>query len=122
TVHGAHAPDAVFDSAVVSNGVLSDVFLPVPPNSAFISYFAHLADGYDAGYYGYAWADSIAADMASVFEKSPHGFLDSDTGGRLREEIYSRGDSRDTNESIEKFLGRPQSNAAFLERLGIKKK
>jgi Zn-dependent oligopeptidase len=121
-VHGAHAPAAVFDTATVANGVLSNVFLPVPPNSAQISYFAHLADGYDAGYYGYAWADSIAADMASIFEKSPHGFLDTDTGLRLRNEIYSRGDSRDTNESIEKFLGRPQSNKAFLEKLGIDRK
>jgi thimet oligopeptidase len=119
TVHGAHAPDAAYAPGIVSNGVMSDVFLPVPQDSAFISYFAHLASGYDAGYYGYAWADSIAADMASVFEKSPHGYLDEETGMRLRNEIYSRGDSRDVTESIEKFLGRPRSNAAFLQKLGI---
>ncbi len=119
TVHNAHAPEAAFDVAKVSNGVLSDVFLPVPNGSAYISYFAHLANGYDAGYYGYAWADSIAADMASVFERSPHGYLDTATGMRLRQEIYSRGDSRDVNESIEKFLGRPKSNAAYFEKLGI---
>ena len=58
--------------------------------------------------------------MASVFEAAPHGYLDTDTGMRLRNEVYSKGDSRDVNESIQKFLGREQSNAAFLKKLGIK--
>jgi len=26
--------------------------------------------GYDAGYYGYAWADAIAADMATVLKRA----------------------------------------------------
>ena len=44
-------------------------FLPIDPDTAFVAFFGHLA-GYDAGYYGYAWADAIAADMATVFEQS----------------------------------------------------
>lgn len=42
------------------------------PDTAFVAYFGHLM-GYDAGYYGYAWADAIAADMATVFERAPKG-------------------------------------------------
>lgn len=118
-LHGPHAPGEKIDAQAISNPILSRVFLPVPPDSAWPAYIGHFAEGYDAGYYGYAWADAIAADMASVFEKSPHGFLDQDTGMRLRREIYSRGDSRDVNVSIEKFLGRKQSNDAFLKKLGI---
>jgi Zn-dependent oligopeptidase len=38
---------------------------------------------------------------------------------RLRREIYEVGDSRDVNESIEKFLGRPRSLKPFLNDLGI---
>jgi Zn-dependent oligopeptidase len=75
--------------------------------------------GYDAGYYGYAWADAIAADMATVFEKAPKGYFDTGAGGRLRKEIYEVGDSRDANVSIEKFLGRQRSLEPFLTKLGI---
>jgi Zn-dependent oligopeptidase len=76
---------------------------------------------YDAGYYGYAWADAIAADMATVFEQSPRGYFDPDAGHRLRAEIYEPGDSRDVNISIEKFLGRPRSLEPFLKKIGIGK-
>jgi len=66
----------------------------VPPDTAFVAYFGHII-GYGAGYYGYAWADAIAADMATVFEQSPDGFFDQTTGLRMRNEIYAVGDSRD---------------------------
>ncbi|MBI5775704.1 MAG: Zn-dependent oligopeptidase [Verrucomicrobia bacterium] len=106
------------DCVKVSNEILTRVFLPVPEDTAFVAYFGHLT-GYDAGYYGYAWADAIAADMATVFEKSPKGFLDASAGMRLRKEIYEPGDSRDVNESIEKFLGRPRAIEPFLKHIGI---
>jgi thimet oligopeptidase len=104
----------------LSNKVLGDVFFPQPPDSAFIAYFGHII-GYGAGYYGYAWADAIAADMATVFEKSPDGYFDKSAGMRLRKQIYEVGDSRDVNISIEKFLGRPRSLDPFLKKLGIDK-
>jgi thimet oligopeptidase len=114
-----HADDKT-DPVELSNQILSGTLLPVPPDSAFVAYFGHLMH-YDAGYYGYAWADAIAADMASVFEHSPGGYFDVPTGMRLRNEIYAVGDSRDPNVSIEKFLGRPQSIQPFLEKIGIAK-
>jgi thimet oligopeptidase len=106
------------DTIKLSNQVLGDVFYPVPEDTTFVTYFGHLM-GYDAGYYGYAWADVIAADMATAFEKSPEGFLDISTGRRLRREIYEPGDSRDVTVSIQKFLGRPQEIGPFLNELGI---
>ena len=106
------------DEVKISNDILSEVFLPVPPDTAFVAYFGHLM-GYDAGYYGYAWADAIAADLATVFEKSPGGYYDTKVGRRLRNEIYAPGDSRDVTVSIEKFLGRKQSIEPFLKSLGI---
>jgi thimet oligopeptidase len=103
----------------LANQTLSETFLPVPAGTAFVAYLGHFT-GYDAGYYGYAWADAIAADMATVFEQSPGGFQDEATGRRLREEIYSKGNSRDVNISIEKFLGRPRSIEPFLKEIGVK--
>ncbi|HUJ72782.1 MAG TPA: M3 family metallopeptidase [Verrucomicrobiae bacterium] len=113
-IHDTNAQDVV----KLSNQVLSEVFLPVPDDTAFVAYFGHLM-GYDAGYYGYAWADAIAADMNTVFEKAPNGHFDKQAGMRLRKEIYEVGDSRDVNISIEKFLGRPRSIEPFLKRIGI---
>ena len=105
------------ESLSLANKTLSDTFLPQPEGSAFLCYFGHFT-GYDAGYYGYAWADAIAADLATVFEHSPDGYYDIATGRRMRDEIYSQGDSRDVNISIEKFLGRPRSIEPFLKKIG----
>lgn len=102
----------------LANRTLGDTFLPEPDGTAMIAYMGHFT-GYDAGYYGYAWADAIAADMATVFEQSPGGYYDRPTGLRLREEIYSKGSSRDVNVSIEKFLGRPRSIEPFLKQIGV---
>ena len=113
-IHAANADDVV----PLSNKALSDVSFPVPPDTAFVAYFGHII-GYGAGYYGYAWADAIAADMATVFENSPDGFFDKTTGMRMRNEIYAVGDSRDINVSIGKFLGRPRSLEPFLKRIGV---
>jgi thimet oligopeptidase len=102
----------------LSNKILSDVFLPVPEGTTFVTYFGHLM-GYDAGYYGYAWADAIAADMETVFEEAPDGFYDKAAGRRLRDEIYAPGGSRDVEESIRIFLGRERSIKPFLKKIGI---
>src|SRR5882724_2998003 len=117
-LHDPHPEEMPYDSVAISNPILEKVFLPIDPNTTFVSYFGHL-NGYDAGYYGYAWADAIAADMATVFEKAKDGYLDKQAGAKLRREIYEPGDSREVNISIEKFLGRKQSIQPFLKKIGI---
>jgi thimet oligopeptidase len=101
--------------------VLERVFLPIDPKTDFASGFGHLMS-YDAGYYGYAWADAIAADMATVFKKAPDGFFDRDAGMRLRTEIYQPGNSREIDSSVGAFLGRKPSSGPFLESLGLEAK
>jgi thimet oligopeptidase len=113
-IHDGNAQDIL----PLSNELLGGVFLPMVPDTAFVAYFGHII-GYGAGYYGYAWADAIAADMATVFEKAPGGYFDQQAGMRLRKEIYEVGDSRDVNVSIEQFLGRPRSLEPFLKKIGM---
>jgi thimet oligopeptidase len=120
TLHTQIHDDNAKEALPLANKVLSEVFLPLAPDTAFVAYFGHLMH-YDAGYYGYAWADAIAADMATVFEHSPNGYFDKATGHRLRTEIYEPGDSRDVNIYIVKFLGRPRSLDPFLKKIGIEK-
>ena len=117
-LHDPHPEEMPYDCVAISNPILEKVFLPIDRSTTMVSYFGHL-NGYDAGYYGYAWADAIAADMATVFEKAKDGYLDKQAGMKLRREIYEPGDSRDVNVSVEKFLGRKQSIQPFLKKIGI---
>ena len=117
-LHGPHPEDQSYDCVAVCNRILAKVFLPLDPHTTFVSAFRAL-DGYDAGYYGYAWADAIAADMATVFERAKNDYLDQEAGLRLRREIYEQGASRDVALSVEKFLGRQLSAAPFLRKWGI---
>ena len=118
-LHDVHPENAPYDCVGISNPVMEKVFLPIDPSTTVCTYFGHL-NGYDAGYYGYAWADAIAADMATVFEKAKNKYLDREAGMKLRNEIYSQGDSRDVALSVEKFLGRKQSVEPFLKKIGVK--
>ncbi|RMH03640.1 MAG: hypothetical protein D6702_05420 [Planctomycetota bacterium] len=113
-----HTAPAGANSMAIGNSTSAEVLFEPPAGTNFCAYWGHLT-GYDAGYYGYAWADAIAADLATAFEQAPDGFLDVATGLRLRREIYEVGGARDAEESIRRFLGRERSNAAFLKSLGI---
>ncbi|MGE5208530.1 MAG: M3 family metallopeptidase [Alphaproteobacteria bacterium] len=117
-LHGPHPADKPYDCLAISNPILERIFLPIDPHTSFISSFRGF-DGYDAGYYGYAWADAIAADMAAVFEKTKDGYLDKQAGMKLRHEIYEPGGSRDVAVSIERFLGRRQSTESFSKKIGV---
>lgn len=76
----------------------------------FQASFGHLM-GYDAGYYGYQWALSIARDLFTRFEKN--GMLDVATARDYREKILARGASDDERDMVAAFLGRPPSDAAY---------
>jgi thimet oligopeptidase len=121
TIHMTTDP-RIFENVVdITNRVIGDVYLPVPKGTGLIASFGHLGGGYDAGYYGYAWADAISADMASVFRKAPNGFMDKGVGMRLRNEIYAVGGSREIDDSIRAFLQRERSLEPFFEFIGLKK-
>ena len=118
SLHRAPMPGLPKDAQKIINSVFGEVFVAPPEGTHFGAYWGHLT-GYDAGYYGYLWAEAIAADMASVFEKAPGGFLDASVGRRLRDEVYAVGGARETEDSIRAFLGRERSNAPFLKHLGL---
>ena len=113
-----HAKGRDKDCQKILNDTIREVFYAPPAGTNFGAYWGHLT-GYDAGYYGYAWADAIAADMAMAFRNSEGGWMDTEVGMRLREEIYAPGGSRDAAESIRAFLGRERSIDPFLESIGI---
>ena len=89
------------------------------PQASF-GHIMSLTDPYDVGYYVYAWSLVIAQDIFSRFEQE--GLDNAQLGADLRKYIYTPGTVWDENEMVEKFLGRPYNNKAFLKGLGIAEK
>jgi thimet oligopeptidase len=108
------------DAVPLANRILREVFFAGPRRTAWVAAFNRLATGYDASYYGYDWAEAIATDMATKFQKARDGYLDVKTGRRLRREIYEQGNSRDVELSVRKFLGRNLSFKAYFDGLAPK--
>jgi thimet oligopeptidase len=76
----------------------------------FQASFGHLM-GYDAGYYGYQWALSIAQDMFSRFKKE--GIFNPKAAKDYRTIMLEPGDSEDTTVRLTKFLGRAPNTDAY---------
>jgi Zn-dependent oligopeptidase len=90
--------------------------IPMSPGTHPQASFGHLMGGYEAGYYSYLWSELIAADLFSVFEEK--GVMNAETGARYRELILAPGRSYDEAGQVEKFLGRPAAEEAFLKSIG----
>lgn len=90
--------------------------IPMTPGTHPQASFGHLMGGYEAGYYSYLWSELIAADLFSVFEEK--GIMDPETGARYRDLILAPGRSFDEAGQVEKFLGRPAAEKAFLKSIG----
>ena len=82
-------------------------------------YFLHIwANGYDAGYYAYLWAEMLARDAFAWFEE--HGGLTRENGQRFKERILSRGNTWDLEEMFRDFRGRDPVIGPMLEFRGLK--
>jgi oligopeptidase A len=105
---GGQSPQSVLDAARREVAVV-----PRASYDRFMQSFAHVfAGGYAAGYYSYKWAEVLSADAFSAFEEA--GVLSAATGERFRDEVLSRGGTRDALESFVAFRGRAPQLDAFL--------
>ena len=78
--------------------------LPQVPPRYRSSYFLHIwANGYQAGYYAYAWTEMLDHDAFSWFEQ--HGGLTRENGQRFRDMILSRGNTMDYGTMFRNFTG-----------------
>jgi thimet oligopeptidase len=106
-----HTRPLPFDTTKVLAEV-HDAYMPFKyvEGTHFQASFGHLI-GYDAGYYGYQWALSIAQDLFTRFKKE--GLLNPKTAADYRANILAPGDSDDAAKLVERFLGRAPSDAAY---------
>ena len=81
----------------------------------FFCSFGHIfAGGYASGYYGYLWAEVLAADAYEMFTKK-NANLPS-LGRKFSEEVLERGGTRDAAENFRALLGRDPDPAALLRK------
>lgn len=83
--------------------------------------FAHIFSGesYAAGYYGYLWADVLAADAAEAFAEAPGGFYDEQVGQKLVDYLFSVRNAMDPAEAYRAFRGRDAEIDALLRARGF---
>lgn len=86
------------------------------PDTHFQATFGHLI-GYDAAYYGYQWALSIAFDLLTRFQAE--GLMNRKTADDYRNAILARGGTVEEGKMVERFLGRPANSDAYKHYLGI---
>ena len=90
---------------------------PYPEDTFMLAGFGHLMGGYDAGYYGYLWAEVIGDDMWSRF--AAEGITSPVVGRDYRRAILEPNGSKPGDELVRDFLGRPYSIDSFLRLRGM---
>ncbi len=92
--------------------------LPYVPGTAISTSFNHIfSGGYSAGYYSYKWAEVLEADAFSLFEKN--GIFDTATASSFRNELLSKGDTKDPAELYRNFRGQDPDSSALMRKLGL---
>ncbi|MBP6675091.1 MAG: M3 family metallopeptidase [Vitreoscilla sp.] len=84
------------------------------------THFGHIfsGDGYSAGYYSYLWAETLTADAAEAF-KEAGSFYNPTVAKRLRESIFSVGNTVAPGEAYRRFRGRDADPNAIMRERGF---
>jgi peptidyl-dipeptidase Dcp len=82
--------------------------------------FSHIfsSDNYSAGYYSYLWSDTLSADAFEAFTEK-RGPWDKSVAKRLRDNIFSTGNTIDPAEAYRAFRGRDAGIAALMRKRGF---
>jgi Zn-dependent oligopeptidase len=107
------SPD--LDAAIRDSYVVTQ--LPYPEGTFMLGGFGHLMGGYDAGYYGYLWAEVIGDDMWGRF--ASEGITSPEVGMAYRHAVLEPNGAKSGDQLVEAFLGRPASNESYLALRGM---
>ena len=82
--------------------------------------FMHVfgSDGYSAGYYSYLWSDTLTADAWEAFTEAG-GPWDKAMAQRLRDHVFSVGNTIDPAEGYRAFRGRDAQIAPLMRKRGF---
>ena len=92
--------------------------VPTVDGTAMSPAFTHIfSGGYAAGYYGYKWAEVLAADAFSLFKEK--GIFDEQTARAFRKLLESGG-QRHPMELYVEFRGHEPQTQALVDAMGLK--
>jgi len=114
-------PEKVGDLTEFERGTLSALGMPREMVMRHrLPHFGHLfsSDAYSAGYYSYLWADTLSADAFEAFTEAGSPY-DKSVAKKLREYVFSTGNSVDPAESYRAFRGRDAGIEALMRRRGF---
>jgi peptidyl-dipeptidase Dcp len=83
-----------------------------------VPHFLHIMGGYGAGYYSYLWSEVMDADAFQAFKETGNVF-DAKVAKKLKDHIYSAGNSRDPHDAYIAFRGRAPAVEGLLKKRGL---
>ncbi len=115
------AGDRPIDAAVFERETLAELGMPREivmrhRTPHFLHVFA--GDGYSAGYYSYLWSDVLTADAYQAFVEAG-GLYDPAVAARLRQHIFSIGNTMDPADAYRAFRGRDPQIEALMRKRGF---
>ena len=117
-LHTAFDPARDSVRAVIESVRSRVAVVPAPEYDRFENSFLHIFQGgYAAGYYGYKWAEVLAADAFGRFEEE--GIFSATAARAFRDTVLARGGSEDYLGLFVRFRGRAPESAALLRPAGI---
>ena len=117
-----HLDEPPDDIAAFERDTLAELGMPkeVGVMRHRLPHFLHLftGDAYSAAYYSYLWADVLTADAWEAFVEAD-GPWDAAVASRLREQVFSKGNTVDAAEAYRAFRGRDPDTAALMRKRGF---
>ena len=115
-LHGENYKDSLLEIEHAAQKVTT---ISYPKDINHLAAFGHLLGGYDAGYYGYLWAEIIGDDLFSRFENE--GILSNSIGIEYKNKILKPGGTIPAESMVKNFLGRKWNDEAFLSQKNLPK-
>ena len=92
--------------------------LPIVENTSMGTSFTHIfSGGYAAGYYGYKWAEVLAADAFSYFTEE--GIFSEEVATKFRTEVLERGSHAHPMELYVNFRGHEPQTQALIDQMNL---
>ena len=92
--------------------------LPVGEGCAMGPSFTHIfSGGYATGYYGYKWAEVLAADAYSYFQQE--GIFSKEVADKFRYELLEKGGHQHPMELYVNFRGHKPQTQALIDQMGL---
>jgi len=121
-IHLAATPTKPIDPAAFEKETMAELGMPKEIVMRHrTTQFAHIwsSDDYSAGYYSYLWSDTLAADAWEAFKESKGGPWDPEVAKRLRDDVFTVGNTLDPADGYRAFRGRDPDTAALMRKRGF---